>query len=238
MIRYIHGSADSIDLDTVYVFEEMPSFLQCQHFCQSHTSENKNIIVIGDGIVVDSFKGLPDEVNNALYTTYPLHAQEYPLLVNRMVSRDVFLKDITVTRKLLSSLTRTNLRPVIKDALRGNWQCRLSVLRSLALSEIRFAQSDDIFPLELRKMFAFQLGQAIGLHQGKEMYTKADISAVFPNLHPYLYREDVPIENLQSALSDYCEILDAEKTIDSLDDLTIVLSCGNMYNIHRELRIK
>lgn len=238
MIRYIHGSADSIDLDTVYVFEEMPSFLQCQHFCQSHTSENKNIIVIGDGIVVDSFKGLPDEVNNALYTTYPLHAQEYPLLVNRMVSRDVFLKDITVTRKLLSSLTRTNLRPVIKDALRGNWQCRLSALRSLALSEIRFMQSDDGFPLELRKMFAFQLGQAIGLHQGKELYTKADISAVFPNLHPYLYREDVPIENLQSALSDYCEILESEKTIDSLDGLTSVIPSGNMYNIHRELRIK
>lgn len=238
MIRYIHGSADSIDLDTVYVFEEMPSFLQCQHFCQSHTSENKNIIVIGDGIVVDSFKGLPDEVNNALYTTYPLHVQEYPLLVNRMVSRDVFLKDITVTRKLLSSLTRTNLRPVIKDALRGNWQCRLSALRSLALSEIRFMQSDDGFPLELRKMFAFQLGQAIGLHQGKELYTKADISAAFPNLHPYLYRGDVPIENLQTTLSDYCKILEAEKTIDSLDDLTIVLSCGNMYNIHRELRIK
>lgn len=238
MIRYIHGSADSIDLDTVYVFEEMPPFLQCQHFCQSNTSENKNIIVIGDGIVADCFKGLPDEVNNALYTTYPLHIQEYPLLVNRMVSREIFLKDITVTRKLLSSLTRTNLRPAIKEALRGNWQCRLSALRSLALSEVRFTQSDDSFPLELRKMFAFQLGQAIGLHQGKELYTKADISAAFPNLHPYLYREDVPIENLQSALSDYCEILDAEKTIDSLDGLTSVMSSGNMYNIHRELRIK
>lgn len=87
-------------------------------------------------------------------------------------------------------------------------------------------------------MFAFQLGQAIGLHQGKELYTKADISAAFPNLHPYLYCGDVPIENLQTTLSDYCKISEAEKTIDSLDDLTIVLSCGNMYNIHRELRIK
>lgn len=26
MIRYVHGSADSTDLDVVYVFEEMPSF--------------------------------------------------------------------------------------------------------------------------------------------------------------------------------------------------------------------
>ena len=87
-------------------------------------------------------------------------------------------------------------------------------------------------------MFAFQLGQAIGLHQGKELYTKADISAAFPNLHPYLYREDVPISNLQTALSDYCEILEAEKTIDSLDGLTSVIPSGNMYSIHRELRIK
>ena len=238
MIRYIHGSADSTDLDTVYVFEEMPSFPQCQLFCQSSTSENKNIIVICDGIVVDCFKGLPDEVNNALYTTYPLHEKEYPLLVNRTVPRDVFRKDITVTRKLLSSLTRTNLRSVIKKALRENWQYRLSALRSLELSEIRFVQSDDCFPLELRKLFAFQLGQAIGLHQGKELYTKADISAAFPNLHPYLYREDVPISNLQTALSDYCEILEAEKTIDSPDGLTRVISSGNIYNIHRELRIK
>lgn len=238
MIRYIHGSADSTDLDTVYVFDEMPSFLQCQHFCQSKTSENKNIIVIRDGIVADCFKGLPDEVNNALYTTYPLHIQEYPLLVNRLVLRDVFLKDIAATRKLLSSLTRTNLRPVVKAALRGSWQIRLSALCSLDLSAVRFEQSDDGLPTELRKLFAFQLGQSIGLHQGRELYTKADISAEFPNLRPYLYREDAPIENLQAALSEYCDILETEKTIDLPDGLTRVLYSGEIYDIHTETRIR
>lgn len=238
MIRYIHGSADSVDLDTVYVFEEMPALPQCQQFCQSSTGENRNIIVIRDGIVADCFKGLPDEVNNALYTTYPLHAQEHPLLVNRMVPRDVFRKDITASRKLLSSLTRTNLRPAIKEALRGSWRRRLSGLRSLALTGIRFAQSGDSFPLELRKLFAFQLGQAIGLHRGKELYAKADIAAEFPDLRPYLYREDAPLAKLQNALSDYCAILEAEETIDSPDGLTLHVPSGGAYDIHRELRVE
>ena len=51
MIRYIHGSADSTDLDVVYVFEEIPSFEECQLFCRSDPKENRNIIVVRDGIV-------------------------------------------------------------------------------------------------------------------------------------------------------------------------------------------
>ena len=74
MIRYIHGSADSTDRDVVYVFEQMPPFQECQLFCNGDPEENRNIIVVEDGIVTRCFKGNPDEVNNAVRTTYPLHA--------------------------------------------------------------------------------------------------------------------------------------------------------------------
>ena len=61
MVRYIHGSADSTDLDVVYVFEEIPPFEECQLFCRSDPKENRNIIVVRDGIVTYSFKGNEDE---------------------------------------------------------------------------------------------------------------------------------------------------------------------------------
>lgn len=237
MIRYIHGSADSIDLDTVYVFEEMPSFQQCQQFCRSEDIENRNIIVIRDGIVADCFKGLADEVNNAIYTTYPLHVQKYPLLIERMVPRDVFLKDIVASRKLLSALTRTNFRTDVKAALRGSWQSRLSLLCRLDLSEVRFAQTGEGLSREHGKMFAFQLGQAVALHRGKELYTKADVAAVFPDLRPYLYREDAPLGKLQAVLADYCGILQAEPTVDLPDGCVRIASSGRIYDIHRELQL-
>lgn len=111
MVRYIHGSADSTDLDMVYVFETMPSFEKCQIFCRSDPKESRNIVVVKDGIVAHCFKGNEDEVNNALMATYTLHEQAYPLIIARPVPRDVFLKDITITRKVISPLTETQTLP-------------------------------------------------------------------------------------------------------------------------------
>ena len=79
------------------------------------------------------FKGNEDEVNNALLATYSLHEQAYPLLIHRTVPRDVFLKDISATRKLISPLTDTPMRRQIKDALRAQWSQRLAVMKELNL---------------------------------------------------------------------------------------------------------
>ena len=92
MIRYIHGSADSTDLDVMYVFEALPSQGECHRFCCGDPRENRNIIAVKDGVVEQCFKGIPDEVNNALLATYPLHPQEYPLVITRRLPRDVFRK--------------------------------------------------------------------------------------------------------------------------------------------------
>ena len=85
--KYIHGSEDSIDTDVCYVFDRMPDAGECKRFCDSTRAENRNIICIENGTVSGCYKGIPDELNNALIETYGLHEQEYPLLISLMYNR-------------------------------------------------------------------------------------------------------------------------------------------------------
>ena len=44
MIRYIHGSSNSTDIDTVYVFDQIPAFGEAKSFFDGKKTENANII--------------------------------------------------------------------------------------------------------------------------------------------------------------------------------------------------
>lgn len=237
MIRYVHGSADSTDLDVMYVVDVLPTLPQAQAFYREHPGENCNFIVIRDGIVSQCLKGHPDEVNNALLFTYPLHSQEHPLLVCHPVSRDVFLKDITMTRKFLSPLTRTHLRPIIKEALRGSWQHRLEVLASVAFSRTDLTGVRSREQQDLIKSMAFSLGQAAGLHDGSELYTKAAIAEHIPALEPYLYRRQAGLDGLQQVLTDHLARLAQIPASGSADGTVTLTQTGARYDIHRELRM-
>ena len=129
-MHYIHGSKDSTDIDIIYVFDYLPSTVECKKFCDGKGNKNGNIIVINDGIVTASYKGSVDEVNNSLFSTYSLHEQEYPLLITRKIKRDVILKDIRVIRKILSTFTRTQYRTEVKKALRGSWKDKINLLKN------------------------------------------------------------------------------------------------------------
>lgn len=236
MVRYIHGSADSTDLDVVYVFDTMPSFEECQIFCRSDPKENRNIIVVTEGVVNACFKGIPDEMNNALLTTYPLHEQEYPLFIDRAVPRDVFLKDITITRKVISPLTETPMRRQVKAVLRADWAQRQAFMKELKLTEIDFDHVGKWKREDLLKSIAFQLGQGIGLHQGLELYTKADIAEYIPELYPYLYRQVEDLQRLQVVYETYLQLL-SQTVIETLSDNRIRLLSGEVYDIYKETRI-
>ena len=236
MVRYIHGSGDSTDLDVMYVFDEMPSFKACYDFCCADPGENRNIIVVRDGIVAECFKGIRDEVNNALRTTYPLHRQDYPLLIERSVPRDVYLKDITVTRKVMSPLTASPLRRQMKEALRGDWHQRIAALRELRLTEIDFDLVKKWNREDLLKSMAFQLGQGIGLHRGVELYTKADIAAEIPELRSYLYRQAEELRGLQTVCQTFADILIQTET-EILPDNLVRFPDGSVYDPGREKRI-
>lgn len=189
MVRYIHGSEDSLDLDVYYVFEKMPDFHECRTFCSGDSSENRNIITIVNGLVDDAFIGVIDEVNNGLIDTYPLHIQDYPLIITDRMPRNVIIKQIRSIRGILSLLSRTPYRQQIKYALRGNWSHRIECLKDIDLCCLDFNRMNkQMDSYSVLKVIAFQIGQALGLLNGKEFYTKSSVSKEYPTLEPFLYR--------------------------------------------------
>lgn len=189
MICYQHGSEDSLDKDVFYVFDKIPNFTRAQEFC-SNKEENRNIIVVEDGIVTYCYKGTIDEINNGLYDTYKLHKQEYPLIITRKVDRDEFIKAIVrVLRCLISHCSRTKYRNEVKKIMKSpSWKERISFAKSI--DYVNITNYDKNGSLEdVLKIFAFQMAQSISLFIGEEIYTKIHASIVYPNLHKYLYRE-------------------------------------------------
>lgn len=177
-------------------------------------------MVIENGIVADCFKGRIDELNNGLYGTYDLHEQECELLITRRVERDVVMKVIRAVRCILSHCSRTSYRKVVKKALKSSsWTERIQVLQGIDINSIeeygKSGSKEDIF-----KVFAFQIGQAWGLLEGMELYTKSSISIQFPLLKQYLYREpEISPYHLSRYLSILLEKLSEFKTIE-VDGIT------------------
>ena len=139
LARYIHGSEDSTDVDVVYVVDELPDKAECKRFCSEDSNENRNLITIKDGAVIEVYKGTVDEVNNALLSTYGLHEQSYPLLVKKHVERIPPLKYVRGVRIILSHLSRSQYRERVKKALRSNWRDRLNELLDIDITTIDFS---------------------------------------------------------------------------------------------------
>ena len=211
-IRYIHGSGDSLDVDVFYVFDKKPTYQECHIFC-SNTDENRNIIVIENGYVIDCFKGTIDEVQNSLIDTYGLHEQEYPLLISEKVQRNIILKTIRVVRCFLSHFSRTKYRDIVKKALKSHiWKEKINTIEKLDLNIIDFSKNDIV---EIHKVFAFQLAQIMGLYENVEIYTKSDASIKYPKLKKYLYREkDADMSDLIDMFDifiQYCKSINVEQ---------------------------
>lgn len=198
-IKYIHGSEDSTDCDVIYVFDKMPSLQWCKTYC-SDNDENRNICVVKNGIVTECYKGTPDEVNNAVFLTYHLHEQEYPLLITRLVPRDVTAKCMRAIRIILSHLSRSQYRTQVKAALIGDWFTRIKTLEDIDLTTIDFSTLNKNMTREdILKTIAFQMGQTYHLTNGLELYTKNDVAEASFVLTQFLYRwKDSRIEDLEN----------------------------------------
>ena len=207
--RYIHGSEDSTDLDVIYIAESIPETYDCPLFCNEDPSENRNVAVIEDGIISWSFKGFADEVNNALLHTYPLHQQEYDLLIERSVPRDLPVKLLSVLRKSVMEFRHTTLRRDARAALRGGYDARLEMLEMTDIRRLEWTISFQE-QLERRKSLAFQFGQAIALDEGTELFTKKEIAEYLPCLQPYLYREACPPDVLEEIKLRYIDAIKAK----------------------------
>lgn len=238
LIRYVHGSEDSTDTDVIYVFEELPSISECKRFCDGNKSENGNIIVVKDGEVACAYKGSVDEVNNSLLHTYPLHEQQYPLIITHPVKRDVILKDIRVVRKILSELSRSRHRVEIKKALRGDWKQRLDTLRGIDYTALDYSSElKNLTKKDFFKTIAFQMGQAIALHEGKELYTKGEIAKYFPELEKCLKRENEDACVIQALVNRFVDKLSTVTVVTQQNNLALFPEYNAIYDLNTEKRL-
>ena len=212
--KYIYGSADSIDEDTLYVIDQLPDTIEsCKEFCLNNKgdNENPNLATIENGIINACFKGTVDELNNAVYKTYSLHEQNYPLIIEHTVERDVYLKIIRAVRVIISHFTKSVLRKELKSSLKSSWNDRLNALRciaSLKENEIDFGTlNPNMDGRDVKKLVAFQIGQTFALVNGVELYTKKEVSDYFPILGKFLQRNEGNWDELGNELLKFCNLI-------------------------------
>jgi len=238
--KYIHGSEDSLDIDTYYIVDKVPSFQESKVFCDSIKDENANLLELDEsGHVCACYKGTPDECNNSLFMTYGLHEQTYPLLIKSMFERDKWLKTLRAVRIILSHLSRTQYRKAVKAALKGTMIERIQLLKTIDLKDIDFDSLEhNQSGKDVMKIIAFQAGQTLGLLDGHEYYTKSAVAAAYPGLKQFLYREDNPD---MSVLNTYVRML-MDKIIPEIikenEDYVTLHDEMHTYNMRTEKLIK
>lgn len=237
MLKYIHGSEDSLDTDVFYVFDKIPSFTECRKFCSEDPTENRNIITIKNGIVDQCFIGSPDEINNGLLDTYKLHPQTCELKIEHRVKRDVTLKSIRAVRGILSILSRTQYRPEIKKALNSGYKDRLDCLMNIDFASIDYNKlSKSKNGTDLLKVIAFQLGQTLGLYEKEELYTKSSVANKYPELKPFLYREqNCDLNTLNTYRDILCGYLYRIKTKDLADHKSYFIDENRIFDLKHEV---
>jgi len=226
----IFGSEDSLDIDIMYKVDKMPTLGECQEYCSLLDTEysknsakeiNSNLCVINDGIVVDVYKGTIDEVNNMIFYTYKNHAQLFPCFVERTIPRDVPTKANRALRGILSHISRTHYRDLVKTALKGSMADRIDAVREIDFNTIHSLNKNVSQLKDYHKNVAFQIGQTLGLFQGMELYSKKSISAHFPYLKEMLYREDFDVGMINDIVKHF--VTEIESKIENRNHLYEVL---------------
>jgi len=190
MYYITHGSENSLDHDIYVIVDEPLSNIDAKELCYSFNPMNANIICIKDSQVVWSYKGTIDECNNSIIATFDLHPQTNICPVTKKMERSYGLKLLRTLRGILSYCSQTDYRQSVKKALRStNIIEKLEVISSIDLSSIMDYKKNSL--IEVYKFFAFQLGQTLALLEDNvELFTKNAVSNYYPDLQPYLMREE------------------------------------------------
>ena len=200
IVSYAHGSTNSLDEDRMYIFPH--ALINTVVGDQARAILDDGIIDVNlmdldeDGYICDNHKGQNDEIHNALQTTYPLHAQRFPLPPNfgDKVQRAVALKYLTGMRRIFIRLTEVeSTREFCKATLRNHDPS----IGPKAFAELDFATILPLTNVDHAKTFAFQMGQIVGLFDGLDLFTKDDIARAYPTLEPFIRRNRE--ESLQKA---------------------------------------
>jgi hypothetical protein len=218
-IFQIFGSVSSIDRDALVLVEQLSTLeaskdlsVEIAPTIQAHFTDpkplNLNFGVVRDGVITDTLKGIADETNNAVFTTYSLHPQPHPLAISRLLPRNFHAKYQRVARILLSLHSRTSERQAIKQALRGDLAAKLEAIERLDFSiPVEFGKNgttEDVY-----KSIAFQLAQVLALAEGVELYTKEALIDRFPEFSAALRREPLAPscqQALEAAKQRFCQL--------------------------------
>ena len=202
-IFQIFGSKSSQDVDIMVFVDSIPDKPHISHeletrfnilikeFIQTDKEVNSNLAVLENGIITKVFKGTCDEVNNSLLKTYRFHTQYHPCLVKNLIERDIDLKILRTCRVLLSLISRTEYRMIIKPALQGDFNERVKALYLCDISKIKPNDfiNKNVSYIDFIKVYAFQIAQTLALIEKVELYTKEEINAYYPELEPFINRD-------------------------------------------------
>lgn len=199
----IHGSENSLDRDAYIILESPLSFKEAKAKCDSHKDINANLLVVTNGQVSWCYKGTKDECNNSILATYHLHEQAYACPITAPLERDYGLKMLRTIRGLLSYTSRTDLRVEVKKALvSDSLDYKLEILDKVNLNTIKDFEKSSL--IETYKFFAFQMGQTFSLLEDNvELFTKNAVAQRYPQLAPYLAREETDPKQLQEFLTHF-----------------------------------
>ncbi|MFW6130450.1 MAG: hypothetical protein ACOC56_04625 [Atribacterota bacterium] len=194
MLKYdIFGSEDSQDYDVMVYVNKIPNTNECRKLTKKYNKKlssiltNKkvdvNLAVLKNGIIIDVYKGTPDECNNSVFRT-----AKNPY-VTKIVPRNVTLKVARALRIMLSFLSRTEHRPQIKKALKSKTQIKIDTLLEINFQYIKNLNKNNQNLQDFYKQAAFQLIQVAGLIDYTEIYSKKEAAVFNPSLKKCLYRK-------------------------------------------------
>jgi len=221
---YLFGSEDSSDYDVLVAVDDIPQDIDKAHnICKYYNDLlskvltdkdlNCNLGIFKDGHLVKVFKGTIDELNNVIFYTYDNHKQFFPNPITSPVVRDVDEKILRVARFIITFYSRTQLRPQIKSALRGDLKEKLEVLKKIDFVKMvdfpgKKERLEDIY-----KVLAFQFGQVFSLIDGHEedSYTKNGIIKNYMDLSNLLKRgkvSNIDLEVLNKYLDRFTKLVE------------------------------
>ncbi|MCU0390148.1 MAG: hypothetical protein MUE81_03445 [Thermoflexibacter sp.] len=212
---YHYGSDDSKDQDVIIIIPDslMPQIQEERKIMvndllnKQQKNWNATLATIQNGYLTDTIypKSWIDSLNNSLFTTYHLHAQQYENPIKGLLKRNKLLAIYKTARTVLSLLTRTHLRRDIRPIVNGihSFDLKIKALKIINWHDIddfnqRNAKNEDIW-----KTFAFYIGQNISLIEHNiEIYTKKDLVLHHPALDSLIYRRGVMPKD-KSILQEY-----------------------------------
>lgn len=197
-IYHRYGSIDSTDTDVVLFLNILP---ETQEERKNLTNGIKremgvdwNMIIakIEDGVIVDCTypKSSTDSLNNAIYNTYKYHDQDYPLLINRNVERNIPLAIYKTIRIFMSYLTRTDYRKDIRPYVHYSidFNDKLNRLKNIDFSKIETFNQKNVNDIDVWKTLCFYIVQNNALLDGIEIYDKKSAVEFENKSYDFIYR--------------------------------------------------